>query len=512
MSVKEKNNYQTKHVRGSVLLLLGRSLAIALNMLTQVLIVRYLSKTDYGTFAYALAIVSMLTTVNCLGLDRAVSRFIPIHEEKNDLASASGVIILAISVLVALGGATILLVIGFRVFFIETTTIDPAIITILVALITLAPVNAIDHIFEALLSVYGKSKAIFFRKYILGPCLKLTAISLTLLVSGDVYMLAVTYMLAGTIGLLLYGLLLKNVLEQHNLMQRIRPGMFKINYREIFYFSLPTFAADLGFAIRPVLIVMLLEYFHGLSSVAEFRSIVPIARLNSTVLLSFSLLFIPLASRLFAQKNRGALGEMQSLASLWITMLSYPFFAICIVLAEPVIILLFGERYSSSTPVLMILAVGYFFHSALGLHQRTLRAMGKVSVILYIEIISISLMIAGTLLLTPAYGATGGATAATVSMIIYALLISLSLWKISGKNPLPWKYTKIYLIVGFCSLGMWLGKTLFAIDSTPVLFAFVLITSILVMLSSRKLLQITDMFPEVIRLPRLIRRLLGVNI
>jgi O-antigen/teichoic acid export membrane protein len=501
-----------KHVRGSALLLSGRFLSLALNLLTQILIIRYLSKTDYGMFAYALALVSMLTSMNRLGMERAVARFVPIYEEKNDLASAAGIVILAIGTLATLGGSTVVLVTGFQGLLAGTLDVDPAVISILVLLITLAPVTAIDNVLEALLSALDKPRIIFFRKYIIGPCLKLAAISFTLFFSGSIYMLAMSYMLAGVAGLLLYGLLLKDVLREHHLIQYFHPGMFNINYRRIFRFSLPTFFADFAFTIRPVAVVMVLEFFHTLSSVAEFRSVVPIARLNSVVLTSFTLLFIPMAARLFAQKNRGLLGEMQSHAALWVTVLSYPVFAVCIVLAEPLIVLLLGERYSSSAPVLAILAVGYFFYSALGLHQRTLRAMGKVRVLLYIEIICILLLLAGAMWLVPAYGASGGAVAAAGSMIIYAFMNSIALWKITGSNPVPWPYAKVYLIAAACSLGLWLTKSLLDIESTLVLILLVAITSILVMLSCRKLLQVAEMFPEAARLPRFIRRVLGVNL
>jgi O-antigen/teichoic acid export membrane protein len=226
-----------KHVRGSSLLLSGRFLSLALNLLTQILIIRYFSKTDYGMFAYALALVSMLTTMNRLGMERAIARFIPIYEEKNDLASAAGILILAIGTLLALGGATIVLVIGFKGLLAGTLGVDPAVTSILVLLITLAPVTAIDNVLEALLSALDKPRLIFFRKYIIGPCLKLAAISLTLLASGNVQMLAMSYMLAGVTGLLLYGLLLKDVLRERHLIQHFRPGMFSINYRQIFRFN-----------------------------------------------------------------------------------------------------------------------------------------------------------------------------------------------------------------------------------------------------------------------------------
>ena len=48
-----------QHIRGSSLLLAGRILSLGLNLGVQVLLIRYLAKTDYGAFAYAIALVSM---------------------------------------------------------------------------------------------------------------------------------------------------------------------------------------------------------------------------------------------------------------------------------------------------------------------------------------------------------------------------------------------------------------------------------------------------------------------
>ena len=48
------------HIRGSVMLLLGRLTSMSLAFVTQVVMVRYLSKSDYGAFAYALSVVALL--------------------------------------------------------------------------------------------------------------------------------------------------------------------------------------------------------------------------------------------------------------------------------------------------------------------------------------------------------------------------------------------------------------------------------------------------------------------
>jgi hypothetical protein len=67
-----------RQIRGSSLLLVGRFLSRGVTFAVQILIVRYLSKSDYGAFAYALSIVTLGTTVVTFGLDRAITRFVPI--------------------------------------------------------------------------------------------------------------------------------------------------------------------------------------------------------------------------------------------------------------------------------------------------------------------------------------------------------------------------------------------------------------------------------------------------
>ena len=57
-----------KQIRGSSLLLVGRFVSRGINFGVQILTVRYLSLTDYGAFAYALAIVNIGQSLATLGL------------------------------------------------------------------------------------------------------------------------------------------------------------------------------------------------------------------------------------------------------------------------------------------------------------------------------------------------------------------------------------------------------------------------------------------------------------
>ena len=58
-----------RHLRGSTILLGGRLISLAINFSAQLLLVRALSKADFGAFGFALSIVTFWTAISVMGLD-----------------------------------------------------------------------------------------------------------------------------------------------------------------------------------------------------------------------------------------------------------------------------------------------------------------------------------------------------------------------------------------------------------------------------------------------------------
>ena len=71
-------------LRGSGLLLAGRFVAIGLNFLVQVLMVRFLTREDYGSLSFVLSATALAANLNLMGLARSMSRFGPLYGEKED--------------------------------------------------------------------------------------------------------------------------------------------------------------------------------------------------------------------------------------------------------------------------------------------------------------------------------------------------------------------------------------------------------------------------------------------
>ena len=105
-----------RQIRGSSMLFAGRLMAMVVNFGVHVLIVRYLSKTDYGAFAYAMSLVNMGHSVADFGLHRAVSRFVPIYHEQEEYKKLVGTITLAVLTVLSLG-----LVLAMSVFCFQGT-------------------------------------------------------------------------------------------------------------------------------------------------------------------------------------------------------------------------------------------------------------------------------------------------------------------------------------------------------------------------------------------------------
>src|SRR3954449_6340832 len=131
------------HVRGSMLLLIGRLMSLLFTVLTQIVIVRALTKTDYGAFAFAFTLTAAGRIVLSLGQGRLLSRFMAKYEEEKDLARMFGAILMAVGA-IALTATTLLgaMLVGAAPL-IAGPLDNPSATSVLLILMFLAPLDAL---------------------------------------------------------------------------------------------------------------------------------------------------------------------------------------------------------------------------------------------------------------------------------------------------------------------------------------------------------------------------------
>ena len=144
-----------KHIRGSGLLLVGRMISLGLNLATQVVTARYLTKDDFGSFAYALATIALGASIVSLGLDKSAKRFVAIYHEKRDFARLFGTILLSVGTMLAIGLVLVLAVIGLQSVLVTGVIGDSVSVSLLVILIALAPVEALNRLCDGLATAFA---------------------------------------------------------------------------------------------------------------------------------------------------------------------------------------------------------------------------------------------------------------------------------------------------------------------------------------------------------------------
>jgi O-antigen/teichoic acid export membrane protein len=498
-----------RQIRGSTLLLVGQGVSLALAFLTQILIVRYLSKAGYGAFAYALSLVAIVQTLSTFGVTRAIARLVPMFREREDRASASNVIGVALTVIVGLGASVLLAVIGLHGFLGSELISDRTTRALVLLIVVLAPIQAVDDLMINLFAVFHRVRSIFGRTYLVAPVLRLVAALVTIAVGGTAKTLAVGYVVAAAIGLVVYGALLFRLLTAERIRPRFPRRGFDAALGPLLGLAAPVFAADLAYVVMTSADALLIGHFKGAAEVGAFKAVQPAARLNEVVFGTFLVLFTPLAAQLLVRGDRAGLTDLYWQTASWITVLSFPIFALTFGLADPLVELLFGSRYADSGTYLAILSVGFYVQAAFGFNGTTLMVYGRAKYIVFLGVLGIALNLALNLALIPRYGALGAAIGTATSFVLYNVFKQIGLRMATGVPVLARGYGLIYVSVVAGAGVVAAAQHGLGLSLLPGLLVAALV-SVAVIAVNRGRLRAAATFPELARFP-LARRVLGVG-
>jgi O-antigen/teichoic acid export membrane protein len=488
----------TQHIRRSSVLLVGRLVTLGLNFGSQVLLVRYLSRADFGAFSYALAVVSVLQSFATFEMSSALSRWVPIYRERGQNGAAYGSVALAAGFVTVTG--TLLataLVVGLTAFdlrFIE----DGRARMLLAILAILIPIQSLDALVTSLFAILGDTRTILIRGSIIAPGLRIVLIGGLIALGASVAFLAVGYLAISALGLGFYAWTLWRTSVKRGLLRECRAQEFSYPVRDIFSFASPLVLTVLVWSLVESSDAVLLGYFHGVESVAGFRAVLPLAQLNRVVAFAFGALYLPAASRLYARGEIARLSELYWQTAVWMAALSFPILLCTFSFARLTASLLYGTRYLDSVAVLSLVSLGYFINTALGFNGLTLKTFNKLRFTIGIDVAAVILNIGLNLLTIPRWGALGAAVGTCATLAVHNALKQLGLWKYTGISGFDRRYWVVYGVMLGIPVLLWLGQTFLR----PTVLVAVLLTAVgsaLVLWVGRHVLTVRAMFPEVER-------------
>ncbi len=489
-----------KQIRGSSLLVTGRVLSVGLTSIAQIVLVRHLATHDYGAWTYALSVVALLEGLSNFGFHEAITRFVPIYHQQRDYAKMFGTIVLSVS-LILLAGT--LIISAFYTWPHQLLALlhqhGPS-LKFLFILIFLVPVDALDQLLMGLFASLVSARAIFFRRYVLAPGLKLSAVLLLVLLRRDVLFLAYAFVVAAAGGSLIYAVYLVRRLHRDGLLSHLRLSKICLPAREVLSFTVPMMTSDLVTILNQSVVVLLLGYFYGMRDVAFYRVVLPVATMNQLVTFASALLYLPAAARLFARGDNEGLRDLYWRTTAWIAVLSFPILTATFCFARPLTVMLYGHRYADAGRILAILSVGYFFDVVFGFNGLTMKALNKVKFIVGCNLGAAVTNIVVNLILIPRYGAMGAAIGTTTTFIAHAMMKQLALRSSVGIRLLDRKYVSFYLLIAAAFISL-IAVRAVAFIHLFVAGVFAAGSIAAVLLIARKDLKIAEVFPESARVP-----------
>lgn len=498
----------SSQIRGSSVLMLGRIMSVFVNLVVQALIARGLTKGEFGHFAYALSLVSMVATFITLGIDRAVPRFVALYDERREWGHLAGTLIIQLTTVLTLGLFAIVGVIGLQSWLADVAIGDPGVTAVLVVLIFLAPLEALDQVAVSLFAVYAKPSAIFVRRYLMTPVMRLLVVGLLVLDDRGPRFLALGYVVTGALGILVYAALLWPLLKQQRLVENVRATGLSLPWKAVLGYSIPLMSSDALFAVLNTSDVVLLGRYRDAEAVAAYRVVLPAAKMNQFVMTSFALLFVPLAARLMARRDDAGMSDLYWRTAAWIAVATFPMFALTFTMADDLSAAMFGEQYRSSGTYLALLSLGYYFNAALGFNGLTVKTAGRVWYTIAISLAAVVVNLALNIVLIPIYGPLGAAIATLSTLVAHNILKQVGLRLGTGVPLYPANMTRPYLVIIAATVGLFAAMRLLDLSLVPGI-VLAAVVSIGVLRATRSHLNVLDAFPEVGRLPFAKRLLRG---
>jgi len=392
-----------------------RCASAALLYLSQIALARWMGGYEYGIYVFVWTWVLVLGGLSDLGLAVTTLRFIPQYRETGEPALLRG--LLRGSRAVALGVGSLIAAVGMAGLWLIEPFDSHYVLPAYLAL-ACVPLYALTSVQDGIGKGFAWMGLALLPPYILRPAMLLLA-----MVAGRLAglpMEATTAAGAAIVATWTTGLL-QAALVNRRLKPVVAPGARRYAFATWFSAAMPLLliaASELTLQSADVLVV---SHYMTPTDVAIYFAA---AKTMSLIMFVHYAVGSAVANRFAAL---GARGDKESLKAFvrdavhWTFWPSLAAAIVLLVLGVP-LLWLFGPQFVSGYPVMLILVVGFLFRSSMGPAELLLNMLGQQRVCAAVLASTAVLNIALNLLLVPAFGLLGAATATSIALVAAALM------------------------------------------------------------------------------------------
>lgn len=342
----------TNNSKQAAWIAVGSLFSFGFSIVSSMILSRYFDKGDYGTYKQVIYVYHTLLTVFTLGLPKAFPYFLP----RVDISKAHDLIKKVTNIFFALGLAFSLALFVASPLIAEVMNnpdLEDAMRIFSPVPLLMLPTMGL----EGILSTYKKNR--FMALYtVLTRMAMLICVAVPVVVFHGGYIHAIIGFVVASFIAFLLAIYLKYMPVKGQ--GRENCG---ISYKQIFDFSLPLLYASLwGFLIASADQFFISRYF-GNEIFAEFSNGILELPFVGMVVAACSTVLSPIFSRL----SNGNVDPKKEILPLWTSvfakssMIIYPILIYCIVFADIIMIVMYGEQYEVSASYFRIKAIIDFF-------------------------------------------------------------------------------------------------------------------------------------------------------
>ncbi|MBQ5825699.1 MAG: oligosaccharide flippase family protein [Clostridia bacterium] len=444
------NTSQTRVGSNAVKLTAAKFITLGISMVSSMLLARFRSLTEYGTYSQMMMAVSLVSSLLMLGLPNSINYFLgkaKSDEERADFLSVYYTLSTLLSLIVgaALVASVPLLEIYFK---------NDLISTFWYFLATYPWTRVIMSGTENLLIAYNKSNMLMVFK-VLNSILLLAIILIIQVFGGTFVQYIILYLVVeGAFTLWTYIIAKKNA-------KKLRVSFNKELIKSIFKFSVPIGLASVVGTLNIELDKLVITSVFSTEDLAIYTNAskeLPV----SIIATSITAVLLPQVVKLMHNdKKEEAVKLWKSATTISFAIISFIAIA-CFVFAPEVIEVMYSAKYLPGVSVFRVYCLVLFCRCTY--FGMMLNATGKTKFILYSSIGTLLLNFSLNYLFYTIMGFTGPAVATlitTVVMAIIQLLYTSKRIKVSFASIFPWKNCGLFILFnGACGAAIYAVKSL----------------------------------------------------
>ena len=342
----------TNNTKQTAWVAIGSLCAFGFTLVSSMILSRYFSKADYGTYKQVMYVYNTLLTVFTLGLPKAFSFFLP----RVELAQSKDLIKKITNLFFLLGGLFSLILFLFApqiASFLKNQELTGALRIFAIVPFLLLPTMGLDGI----MATFKQTK--FLALYnILTNLFKLLCVALPVMIWGLGYKEALWGFVLSSCVTFFLALYLK-----YRPIRKEGNEKCSVTYNDIFKFSIPLLTASLWGIIISSADQFFISRYYGNVVFADFS--------NGSMSLPFIGMITgacaTVLSPVFSRLSHEQVNPKQEIFPIWKNVfekaakLIYPLVIYCIVFADVVMEVLYGQQYAISGSYFRVKLIGDFF-------------------------------------------------------------------------------------------------------------------------------------------------------